>query len=293
VNNNIINCGISNAILVSSGNSQVAAFQDSSNGGFRMNAGYPIGWCTSTNLNTNIDLGLWRDTAGTLAIRGSGNNFNTSSAIRVYNYISASALAPTIPVHYARISYRGNQIIWEKSGSADFIVTTSLPVINAQQEWSSSATTFTGIKSNITDTASSTSSLLLDLQVNSTSSFNVNKSGSISVNHIIGNGITPVITSDVGAGTGGTCNITGSDTAGVIVINAGTLPSVSSVIATITFNTSFGRAPYPVLWPSNANAATLGFLPYVSSTTSSFTVNAGTIALGGSTQYRYNYACLG
>jgi hypothetical protein len=56
-------------------------------------------------------------------------------------------------------------------------VTTSTPVIDATQTWNDSGVTFTGIKSNVTDTNSAAASLLMDLQVGGSSKFAVAKSG--------------------------------------------------------------------------------------------------------------------
>lgn len=58
-------------------------------------------------------------------------------------------------------------------------VTTSTPVIDATQTWNAGAVTFTGIKFNVTDTASASGSLLLDLQVGGASRFSVDKDGFI------------------------------------------------------------------------------------------------------------------
>lgn len=52
-------------------------------------------------------------------------------------------------------------------------------VITSLQTWSASATTFTGFKMNVTDTASSGSSLLMDLQVGSVSKCSIAKGGNI------------------------------------------------------------------------------------------------------------------
>ena len=57
-------------------------------------------------------------------------------------------------------------------------VTTSSPVFDAAQTWNASGTTFTGLRLNVTDTASASASLLMDLQVGGTSRFNVRKNGS-------------------------------------------------------------------------------------------------------------------
>ncbi len=56
-------------------------------------------------------------------------------------------------------------------------VVTDSPVINAAQTWNASGVTFTGLKFNVTDTASASGSLLMDLQVGGSSKFNVNKLG--------------------------------------------------------------------------------------------------------------------
>jgi len=113
-------------------------------------------------------------------------------------------------------------------------------------------------------------------------------------NHILAEGLAaPAIAAGTGAGTGPTVSVTGSDTAGQISIASGTLPSVSATIVTLSFTNNYPSATYPIIWPANAAAATLGFLPYVSGTKSNFTMSAGTIALGGSTTYLYNYHVIG
>ena len=58
-------------------------------------------------------------------------------------------------------------------------VTADTPVYDATQTWNAGAVTFTGLKFNATDTASAAASLLLDLQVGSTSKFKVGKDGTI------------------------------------------------------------------------------------------------------------------
>jgi hypothetical protein len=59
--------------------------------------------------------------------------------------------------------------------------TTDSPVLNLSQTWNNAATTFTGLKLNVTDTASAAGSNLLDLQVGGTSLFKVNNNGSINI----------------------------------------------------------------------------------------------------------------
>ena len=60
-------------------------------------------------------------------------------------------------------------------------VTANAPVLNLTQTWNAGAVTFQGVKLNVTDTASATFSLLLDLQVGGASKFAVRKDGSINL----------------------------------------------------------------------------------------------------------------
>jgi len=60
-------------------------------------------------------------------------------------------------------------------------VTSSTPVMDAAQTWNSGGVTFTGMKLNVTDTASASASLLADLQVGGTSFFNVRKDGFVTL----------------------------------------------------------------------------------------------------------------
>ena len=80
-------------------------------------------------------------------------------------------------------------------------VTTSSPVINLSQTWNNASTVFTGIVSNITNTASSSSSKLLDLQVGGVSQFSVTQAGGIAIAGITGSSActSAVICNNAGA----------------------------------------------------------------------------------------------
>lgn len=56
-------------------------------------------------------------------------------------------------------------------------VTTTAPLLNHAQTWNAGAQTFTGWKLNVTDTASASASLLMDLQVGGSSKLSIAKSG--------------------------------------------------------------------------------------------------------------------
>jgi hypothetical protein len=60
----------------------------------------------------------------------------------------------------------------------------NVPISNLTTTWNNVATTFTGIKLNVTDTASAAASLLMDLQIGGASRFRVSKAGGV----LAGNG---------------------------------------------------------------------------------------------------------
>ena len=74
-------------------------------------------------------------------------------------------------------------------------LTTDVKVIDAAVTWNEGATTFTGIKLNVTDTASAAASKLLDLQVGGTTKISFGKDGSFAFPSISGSasgGLTAV-----------------------------------------------------------------------------------------------------
>ena len=101
-------------------------------------------------------------------------------------------------------------------------ITASNPVLNATQTWNAVGTTFTGIKENITDTASASGSLLADLQVGGVSKFSVTKAGSVTLG-------TPLSISN--GGTGITSFGTGVQTAlGTAVNGSGAIALTTSPV---------------------------------------------------------------
>ena len=116
------------------------------------------------------------------------------------------------------------------------------------------------------------------------------------ITHIIGNSATPGIAAGAGAGTSPTVSVAGTDLAGAVSITTGTLPTgTNAVVATITFATAYGAAPYVVLQPSNALTATLTgvSMVFVTSTTTTFVITSGTTALTAATAYKWNFMVCG
>lgn len=102
-------------------------------------------------------------------------------------------------------------------------VTASTPILNAIQTWNQGATVFTGILVQITNTTSSASSLLIDMQVGGFSKWKVDVSGNATT---AGNLNTQAITATTGLFTGlGTFN------AGVTVASGQTLTLTGATVA--------------------------------------------------------------
>lgn len=83
---------------------------------------------------------------------------------------------------------------------------------------------------------------------------------------ITGGGPAPGIAANANLGTGATCTITGTDTAGFIHIVIGTAPT-NGEMCTVTFAAAYAAAPYIVISPASAGAFISQPYAYVISTT--------------------------
>ena len=72
------------------------------------------------------------------------------------------------------ITHIGSSGLSQQATTKDLV---SYVAQNLAQTWNAGSTVFTALKMNVTDTASSASSLLIDLQVGGTSKFKVTKAG--------------------------------------------------------------------------------------------------------------------
>ena len=128
-----------------------------------------LGTPTTLTLTSATGLPLTTGVTGTLPVTNGGTGVTTSTGSG-NNVLSTS---PTLT---------GPVTVTEAVGSTALTLTgatqtTAIPVLDATQTWNNAATTFTGIRLNVTNTASATSSLLADFQLGSTSQFKVDKSG--------------------------------------------------------------------------------------------------------------------
>lgn len=134
---------------------------------------------TKTLTNKTIDLGSNTVTMTSLQLKTALSD-ETGSGSAVF------ATTPTLVTPVLGVATGTGITLTEAVGSSALILTgatqtTSFPVLNATQTWNAGGVTFTGIKLNVTNTASAAASLLIDLQYNSSSVFSV-RGGSGQVN---------------------------------------------------------------------------------------------------------------
>lgn len=115
--------------------------------------------------------------------------------------------------------------------------------------------------------------------------------GSISVTHLSGSGTSPSFSVGSGAGTSYSFSNAShvTDLAGDFEITAGTSPSSSATLVTVTFHTPYTTAPFVQLTPRTEAAAAIMPSIYVTSTTTAFVVHVGATALTAAAQYDFNY----
>lgn len=111
----------------------------------------------------------------------------------------------------------------------------------------------------------------------------------------------PTIVAGTGAGTSPTVSISANstNTTGAINITTGTLPTLSGIIATITFSNgfTFPHGCHVQLDPENTLTATLlgtgATTPFTNGTTTTFVITANTTALAAATAYVFGYTVSG
>ncbi len=87
--------------------------------------------------------------------------------------------------------------------------------------------------------------------------------------HIDPNGVSPSRTNGSALGGGGTASVSGTDTAGTVVINTGN-SAPAGCFVTINFTKAFTGTPHVVISPSSSTAATLNY--YTNRSTGNFSI---------------------
>lgn len=135
--------------------------------------------CTASNeyyINGNIGWHMGNDGAGS-GLDADLLDGQDSTYFRNATNINAGTLADTyLPSTMSAKTFSGT--ITANNGT----ITSSTPTLSAVQTWNSGAATFNAINVNVTDTASSSSSTLLNLQTGGVDRFKVFKDGAISTN---------------------------------------------------------------------------------------------------------------
>jgi hypothetical protein len=114
--------------------------------------------------------------------------------------------------------------------------------------------------------------------------------GTLSINgHVITGNTSGTTTATVNAnaGTSATCTVTGNDTGGQITVTTGSGSWASGDQCDITFASSYGSAPHPVISRANATSTSV-VQPYVTSTTTNFSINFTSPDVSSNT-YVFNY----
>ena len=184
------------------GNETTYTTGDSGGGGSATAAGAAgeIQYTDGTNLAASADLS-WDDTAKLLDVGGDitlddGGTYSTTlqtvtpTANRTISFPDATGTVALVAGSNQAVQYNSaganagdSGLLYDATTGSLTVggktVTTAAPVINLSQTWNNAATTFTGLKLNVTNTASAAGSNLLDLQVNGTSQFRVGSSGGV------------------------------------------------------------------------------------------------------------------
>lgn len=116
--------------------------------------------------------------------------------------------------------------------------------------------------------------------------------GSATAPQFIASGTAPTIAAGAGAGTSPTLAITGANMAGVVTLTAGTTPSASAIVGTVTFSGTVTTAPKGCS-VTPQNLATIGIPVGLSAapTTGGWILDVGATAFTAATVYAWNYSC--
>jgi hypothetical protein len=127
------------------------------------------GAITSSGLTQATSRLLGRTTASTGAVEELtvGNGLTLSSGTLAANFSAPPAIGSTTPAAGTFTTLAAN------NGT----LTASAPVLDLSQTWNGTGVTFSGLKLNVTNTASATASALVEFQVGGTSYFKVTRGG--------------------------------------------------------------------------------------------------------------------
>jgi hypothetical protein len=183
-----INSAASNAIWFFDSGGEARPMTQFESGSITMGSVGSLRWSPNYPISGASDLFLFRDAANTLAQRNAGN----AQTFRIYesftdasNYTRGSIAATSsgfdiTPEAAGTGSKRPVRILGHSLASSE-----AVSALEINQTWNTTGIP-TLIKANVTDTASSSSSLLMDLQVGGSSRFQVLKTGPLRLYSSVG-----------------------------------------------------------------------------------------------------------
>lgn len=129
-------------------------------------------------------------------------------------------------------------------------ITTSTPILNLAQTWNAGGVTFTGLKLNVTDTASAAGSLLFDLQVGGASKFSIDKTGLVQSGAVFSSGAVRSVSNSGLFSLGSASDvILARDAANTLALRNGTSAQAFNVYNTYTDASNYERGVFG--WGSN------------------------------------------
>ena len=181
-NVNISSAGNANVLVVTGTGANIA-------GTANVTGATALGSTLSVTGNANVgNLGTAGQIISTLATGTAP--FTVSSTTQVANLNVAAAGSATTAATVTTAAQPNITSTGTLTGLAvtQASITAAAPVVNVNTTWNNSSVTFTGILSNVTDTASAAASLLRDYQVGGVSKFKIDKTGLTTVaNSVIPN----------------------------------------------------------------------------------------------------------
>lgn len=200
---------------------------------------------------------------------------------------------------YFSVSYVGN-VTCNGGVTAGSLASSNTFVLTGTSNTAKGGSSFTYQWGNAATTAAATDTVLArasagTLQINSGTV--AGSTGSLKLGQLLGGSGAPALAAGAGAGTTPTTSVIGNNTSGQISVTPGTSPAASAGVVTLTFANAYAypTAPFVQLCAANAAAAALtaGAQVYVTATTTTFVLNAGSTALTAATAYLWNYLVMG
>jgi hypothetical protein len=217
-----------------------------------------LSWQSVTRVDGgSADLLLTRDSAATLQLGLDHATTPTGQTIKAHDVVTGTGADLTLSGGSGDAA-NGDVVLQPTSGNVGIGTTSPGAALDVATTWNNGAATFTGIKANVTDTASAAVSKLMDLQVGGVSKFSVGANGDVtSVRDLIG-GNNFWIKSNFGAyffGTGADLALY-RDAAGTLAQRNGVNAQTYNLYNTYTSATDYERAH--IGWNDTADTFVIG-----------------------------------